>query len=72
MAMRITARPWRLLRRPFLGAGRATGFIATGILIQLAVLLVMALPWIFFIPVTMSAIALAVLVPLAAIVLTAP
>lgn len=72
LAMRIAARLGRLLRRPFQGAGRITAFIATGILIQLAVLLVMALPWLFFIPVTLRATALAVFVPLAAIVLAAP
>jgi signal transduction histidine kinase len=70
--MRFTTRLRRVLWRPFQGTGKTTAFIATGILIQLAVLLVLALPWVFFIPVALWAIALAILVPLAAIVLAAP
>ncbi|MCF3106043.1 sensor histidine kinase [Streptomyces roseoverticillatus] len=33
------------LRRPFDGAGRAAAFLATGVLVQLGALLVMAVPW---------------------------
>ncbi|POX49360.1 sensor histidine kinase [Streptomyces sp. Ru72] len=70
--MPITARLRDVVLRPFQGAGRSVAFIATGVLIQLGVLLVMALPWMLFVPVSMAAILLAVLVPLAAVVLGGP
>ncbi|GHI06207.1 histidine kinase [Streptomyces cellostaticus] len=47
-------------------------FIATGVLIQLGVLLVIALPWILFVPVSKGAILLAVLVPCAAVLAAGP
>ncbi|UXY21140.1 sensor histidine kinase [Streptomyces cynarae] len=70
--MPITARLRGVVLRPFQGAGRPVAFIATGVLIQLVVLLVMALPWMLFVPVSMAAVLLAVLVPLAAVVLSGP
>ncbi|TKA10983.1 hypothetical protein FCI23_13525 [Actinacidiphila oryziradicis] len=72
VAMRIITRLRHLLRRPFEGAGRSTAFIVTGILIQLVELLVLSLPWIFFVPVELWAINLAVLLPLATLVVAAP
>ncbi|WP_217210760.1 sensor histidine kinase [Streptomyces sp. AC550_RSS872] len=70
--MHITARLRRVIQWPFQGAGRPAAFIVTGVLIQLAVLVVMALPWIFFVPETPAATLLAVLVPLAAVVSAGP
>ncbi len=70
--MPTTARLRRVILRPFQGVGRPVAFIATGILIQLGVLLVLALPWMFLVPVSTGAVLLAVLVPLAAVVLTGP
>lgn len=70
--MHATARLRRVILRPFQGAGRSVAFIATGVLIQLGVLLVMALPWMLFVPVSMGAILLAVLTPLAAVVAAGP
>lgn len=70
--MHITARLRRVIQWSFQGAGRPAAFIVTGVLIQLAVLVVMALPWIFFVPETLASTLLAVLVPLAAVMLAGP
>ncbi|MDC0769596.1 sensor histidine kinase [Streptomyces sp. HD] len=70
--MHITARLRRAIRWPFQGAGRPAAFLVTGVLIQLAVLVVMALPWILFVPEALAAVLLAVLVPLAAVVSAGP
>ncbi|KOX05174.1 sensor histidine kinase [Streptomyces sp. NRRL B-3648] len=70
--MHTTARPRRALTRPFRGVGRPVAFLATGVLIQLGVLLVLALPWILFVPVAMWAVLLAVLAPTAAVALAGP
>ncbi|WP_157876555.1 hypothetical protein [Streptomyces graminilatus] len=70
--MHITARLRRVTQWPFRGAGRPAAFIVTGVLIQLAVPVVMALPWISFVPETLAATLLAVLVPLAAVMLAGP
>ncbi|MEU9988828.1 sensor histidine kinase [Streptomyces sp. NPDC048045] len=70
--MQTTARLRHVILRPFRGVGRAVAFLATGVLIQLGVLLVMALPWMLFVPAAMWAILLAVLVPLTAVVLAGP
>jgi hypothetical protein len=72
LPMHTTARLRRVILRPFQGVGRSVAFLATGVLIQLGVLFVMALPWTVFVPVAMWAILLAVLVPLAAVVLAGP
>ncbi|WP_416966658.1 sensor histidine kinase [Streptomyces sp. 4F14] len=63
--MHLSAR----LRR-FVPASAA--FHATGLLIQLGVLLVLALPWIFFRPSALWAVLLAVFVPVAAVVSAGP
>ncbi|MET8288696.1 histidine kinase [Streptomyces sp. NPDC048448] len=67
-------RAWQpaLVRRPFEGAGRATAFLCAGIAIQFGVLLVLALPWIYFVPTAMWAVTVAVVVPSAAVVLGGP
>ncbi|MEV7323155.1 histidine kinase [Streptomyces sp. NPDC093970] len=67
-------RAWQpaLLRGPFGGAGRATAFHFAGIAIQFGVLLVLALPWIYFVPSAMWAVTVAVAVPSAALVLAGP
>ncbi|MFJ3279639.1 sensor histidine kinase [Streptomyces halstedii] len=67
-------KPWQLrcLRRPFGGAGRATVFHAAGIVVQFGVLLVLALPWIYFVPAALWAVTVAVLLPSAAVVLAGP
>ncbi|MGI5513191.1 histidine kinase [Streptomyces sp. CA-106131] len=70
--MHTTARLRRVILQPFQGVGRSVAFLGTGVLIQLGVLFVMALPWMLFVPVAMWAILLAVLVPLAAVVLAGP
>ncbi|WP_030342257.1 sensor histidine kinase [Streptomyces sp. NRRL S-1022] len=70
--MHTTARPRRALTRPFRGVGRPVAFLATGVLIQLGVLLVLALPWMLFVPVAMWAVLLAVLAPTAAVALAGP
>ncbi|MFF3559796.1 sensor histidine kinase [Streptomyces sp. NPDC002574] len=70
--MHTTARPQRVIPGAFRGAGRSVAFLATGVLIQFGVLLVMALPWTIFVPTAVWAILLAVLVPLAAVVLAGP
>ncbi|PIM70815.1 sensor histidine kinase [Streptomyces sp. JV178] len=70
--MPITAHLRRVIRWPFQGAGRPVAFLATGVLIQLAALVVMALPWIVLVPETWAATLLAVLVPLAAVVAAGP
>ncbi|MFE2421848.1 histidine kinase [Streptomyces hokutonensis] len=64
--------PPGLLRRPFRGAGRATAFHCAGIAIQFAVLLVLSLPWIYFVPVATWAVTVALVVPSAALVLAGP
>ncbi|MFC8233109.1 histidine kinase [Streptomyces sp. NPDC057284] len=60
------------LRRLFVGAGRATAFHAAGIAIQFGVLLVLALPWIYFVPEALWAVTVAVVVPSSAVVLAGP
>ncbi|MGW1254436.1 histidine kinase [Streptomyces sp. NPDC002513] len=70
--MTPTTRLRRVMRRPFREAGRPVAFLATGVLIQLGVLFVIALPWILFVPVSGGAVLLAVLVPFAAVVLAGP
>lgn len=70
--MHTTARLRRVILRPFHGAGRPVAFLATGVLIQLGVLFVLALPWMLFVPVAMWAVLLAVLAPLAAVALAGP
>ncbi|MER5371696.1 hypothetical protein [Streptomyces sp. NPDC002553] len=66
--MPTTACLRRTVARPFQGVGRQVAFLATGVLIQLGVLLVMALPWTLFVPAATWAVLLAVLVPLSAAV----
>ncbi|MEU8591568.1 histidine kinase [Streptomyces sp. NPDC048664] len=70
--MHIT--PWlpALARRPFRGAGRATAFHAAGVAVQCGVLLVLGLPWIYFVPTALWAVTAAVLAPVGAVVLAAP
>ncbi|MEU6589759.1 histidine kinase [Streptomyces sp. NPDC046881] len=70
--MHTTARPARAITRPFRGVGRPVAFLATGVLIQLGVLLVLALPWMLFVPAAMWAVLLAVLAPSAAVALAGP
>jgi signal transduction histidine kinase len=70
--MHITARLRHVILWPFRGAGRPAAFLATGVLVQLGVLLVLAVPWILFVPETMAAILPAVLVPAAVVVLAGP
>lgn len=60
------------LRRPFGDAGRAIAFHCVGIAIQFGVLLVLALPWIYFVPAALWAVTVAVVVPSAAVVLSGP
>ncbi|MGW2565707.1 histidine kinase [Streptomyces sp. NPDC001537] len=70
--MRIVTRLRGLVLRPLRGSGRPVAFLATGLLIQFGVLLVMALPWIFFVPQSAGAVLLAVAVPLVAVVFAGP
>ncbi|MEU3843435.1 histidine kinase [Streptomyces sp. NPDC028635] len=70
--MPTTARLRRVILRPLRGAGRPVAFLATGVLIQLGVLFVLALPWMLFVPVAMWAVLLAVFVPPAAVALAGP
>lgn len=70
--MRTPGPLWRLVRRPFHGAGRSTAFLTTGIVIQLAVLLFLSLPWILLTPMKTVAVTAASLLPLTAVVLAAP
>ncbi|GAA2502959.1 sensor histidine kinase [Streptomyces longisporus] len=70
--MRNVTRLRGLVLRPLRGSGRPVAFLATGLLIQFGVLLVMALPWIFFVPQSAGTVLLAVLLPLAAVVLAGP
>ncbi|MFE2759259.1 sensor histidine kinase [Streptomyces halstedii] len=67
-------RAWQpeLLRRAFEGAGRATAFHCAGIAIQFGVLLVLALPWIYFVPASLWAVTVATVVPSAAVLLAGP
>ena len=72
--MRIVTRLRGIVLRPLRGAGRPVAFLATGLLIQFGVLLVTALPWLLLLPVLDPAgqLLLAVLVPLAGVVLAGP
>ena len=70
--MRTPGPLWRLVRRPFHGAGRSTAFLTTGIVIQLAVLLFLSLPWILLTPMKTVAVFSAALLPLAVVVLASP
>ncbi|MFF4800033.1 histidine kinase [Streptomyces sp. NPDC001351] len=72
--MRIVTRLRGLVLRPLRGAGRPVAFLATGLLIQFGVLLVTALPWLLLLPVLdpASQLLLAVLLPLAAVLLAGP
>ncbi|MFF4356617.1 histidine kinase [Streptomyces sp. NPDC001604] len=72
--MRIVTRLRGIVLRPLRGSGRPVAFLATGLLIQFGVLLVTALPWLLFLPVLGPAgqLLLAVLLPLAAVVLAGP
>ncbi|MEV5504988.1 sensor histidine kinase [Streptomyces orinoci] len=64
--------PLRPLLRPFENAGRAVAFHATGILVQIGALLVLALPWLPGGPTRVLSVLLAVFLPLAALVAAAP
>ncbi|NUP40796.1 MAG: sensor histidine kinase [Streptomyces sp.] len=70
--MRFVTSLRALVLRPLRGSGRPVAFLATGLLIQFGVLLVMALPWIFFVPQSAGTVLLAVLAPLAAVVFAGP
>ncbi|MET8950616.1 histidine kinase [Streptomyces sp. NPDC004393] len=70
--MSPTTRLRRVIQRPFHEAGRPVAFLATGVLIQLGVLFVIALPWLLFVPVSVGAVLLAVFVPFTAVVLAGP
>ncbi|QNP73048.1 sensor domain-containing protein [Streptomyces roseirectus] len=60
------------LRRPFAGAGRATVFHCAGVAVQAGVVLVLAAPWIYFVPTALWAVAVAAVVPAAGVVLAGP
>ncbi|MEU4212645.1 sensor histidine kinase [Streptomyces sp. NPDC026206] len=60
------------LRRPFDGVGRSVAFLAAGVLVQLAALVVVAVPWLNGGPTKALSCLVAVLVPLAALGGAAP
>ncbi|MFI9718395.1 histidine kinase [Streptomyces sp. NPDC052396] len=60
------------LLRPFRNAGRAVAFHTTGVLVQLAALLVLALPWLPGGPTQVLSVLAAIFLPLAALVAAAP
>ncbi|MET8983571.1 histidine kinase [Streptomyces sp. NPDC004539] len=70
--MHLTAHLRRIALDPLRGAARPVAFHVTGLLVQLGVLLVLALPWIFLRPSALWAVLLAVLVPSAALVAAGP
>ncbi|GAA3798699.1 sensor histidine kinase [Streptomyces coacervatus] len=70
--MHTATRLRALVLRQFRGSGRQVAFLATGLLIQFGVLLVIALPWIFFVPESAGAVLIALVVPLTAVVLAGP
>ncbi|MFF4505436.1 histidine kinase [Streptomyces sp. NPDC001401] len=70
--MRTVTRLQGLLLRPFRGTGHQAAFFASGLLIQFGVLVVMALPWIFFHPESAGAVLLALVAPLPAVALAGP
>ncbi|MGA4540604.1 histidine kinase [Uniformispora flossi] len=69
-------RIWRwlrpFLRRHFRGASRATAFHALGVGIQSGLLLVAALPWLWFVPVSTPAVVTCVLYSAGVLVLSGP
>ncbi|MGW1076342.1 sensor histidine kinase [Streptomyces sp. NPDC002537] len=62
----------RTLLKPFDGAGRAAAFLATGALVQVAALLVVAVPWLNGGPTRALSVVAAALVPLAVLALASP
>ncbi|HEY8978920.1 MAG TPA: histidine kinase [Streptomyces sp.] len=70
--MHLTTRPLRAALKPLRRAARPVAFHLAGLLIQLGVLLVLALPWVFFDASALWAVLVAVLVPLAAVVAGGP
>ncbi|MGW3117821.1 histidine kinase [Streptomyces sp. NPDC001107] len=70
--MRIVTRLRGLVLRPLRGAGRPVAFLATGLLIQFGVLVVMALPLIVFNATSTGAVLLALVAGLAAVVFAGP
>lgn len=72
VAMRTTGPLWHVVRRPFEGAGRSTAFLTTGVVIQLAVLLFLSLPWVLLTPMKAVAVVAATLLPLSVVALASP
>ncbi|AEW98030.1 MULTISPECIES: sensor histidine kinase [Streptomycetaceae] len=70
--MRYTARLRRLAPQTVEGLARDTKFLVTGLLIQFTALAIMASPWLYFVPASMAAITVAVVIPLAFLVVAAP
>ncbi|NUP34570.1 MAG: sensor histidine kinase [Streptomycetaceae bacterium] len=70
MRIRRWVRP--VLKRSFRGAARATAFHAAGVGVQSGLLLVAALPWLWFVPVSTPGVAASVLYSAGVLVLSGP